>query len=99
DIQEYIDNCEFVIADITYDRPNCYVEIGYALAKGKHVIGFYQKEYVDEKIRKSKRESRIPFDLNTYKFQEYPRGNVEILKERLEARIGAVRTMKSSRIP
>ena len=28
DIFDYIDSCEFVIADITFERPSCYIEIG-----------------------------------------------------------------------
>lgn len=90
DIQEYIDSCAFVVADITYDRPNCYVEIGYALARGKHVIGFMQKEYFERKPL-CKGESMIPFDLLTYKIQEYPMGDTKHIRNCLGKRIETVK--------
>ena len=80
DIFNYIDECAFVIADITYDRPNCYVEIGYALARGKHVIGYMQKEYFDKKAKEIG-GSKIPFDLFPINFFEYSNHNLDDLKK------------------
>lgn len=83
DIFNYLDKCDFVIADITYDRPNCYVEIGYALAKGKHVLGFKQKEWSESK----KPGNSIPFDLFPIRFLDYAKGNSDDLEEKLRERI------------
>ncbi len=90
DIFNYIDECAFIIADITYDRPNCYVEIGYALARGKHVIGYMQKEYFDEKAKETG-GSKIPFDLFPIKFFEYSKHNLDDLKKSLEERVGVIK--------
>lgn len=95
DIFEYLDTCEFVVADISYDRPNCYVEIGYALARGKHVVGFMQKEYFNNK-RLEPGQSKIPFDLFPIRFQEYPKGDAKKLRELLEKRIGVVKKRRAA---
>ncbi len=93
DIFDYIDSCAFVIADITYNRPNCYVEIGYALARGKHIIGFMQKEYFDNRVTKPG-QSRIPFDLTGIKFQEYSIGDTQTVRTCLETRLGVVKNRR-----
>lgn len=38
DIWERIDYSKIIICDFTFQRPNCFIEYGYALAKGKHII-------------------------------------------------------------
>ena len=37
-IYEYIEKAEVIIADLSYERPNCYFELGYAKALGKDMI-------------------------------------------------------------
>lgn len=38
EIHRRIDNSLFVIADVSFERPNCYYEIGYANGRGKYVF-------------------------------------------------------------
>lgn len=38
DIWERIDYSKIILCDFTFLRPNCFIEYGYALAKGKHII-------------------------------------------------------------
>ena len=35
---ESIKKAEIIVADLTYERPNCYFELGYAMALGKDII-------------------------------------------------------------
>ena len=61
DIYDYIDNCKFIITDLTHHRPNCYYELGYARAKGKQII-----LCIEESQRKE-----IPFDVTPLRYTPY----------------------------
>lgn len=37
-IFEHIKKAELIVADLSYERPNCYFELGYAIALGKEII-------------------------------------------------------------
>lgn len=64
EIWENIENCKLIICDLTHKRPNCFIEYGYALAKGKQII-----LCVEESEGKSKnRLMKVPFDTQTQKY-------------------------------
>ena len=59
-IKDEIDKAQFLIADLTDERPSCYFEAGYGEAKGKHII------YVasENSVLDPKRETKIHFDIH-----------------------------------
>jgi hypothetical protein len=58
-ITDGIDNALFVIADLTEDKPNCYFEAGYAVAKEKIIIF--------QRLNAPKYEPKFHFDIQDYK--------------------------------
>jgi hypothetical protein len=73
-----IKSCEFLIADLSLERPNVYYEIGYAHALNKRPILFRKKE------------TKLHFDLSVHNVPEY-RNITELrglLNKRLEAILG-----------
>ena len=75
-ILDEIEASEFLIADLTYERPNVYYEIGHAHARNKRVI----------LVRK--KGTRVHFDVAHRNCPEY--GNTTELRARLRKRLEAM---------
>jgi nucleoside 2-deoxyribosyltransferase len=75
-VLEEIETNEFLIADLTYERPNVHYEIGYAHARNKRVILY------------CKSGTKVYFDVAHRNCPTY--GNITDLKEQLRRRLGVV---------
>jgi hypothetical protein len=59
-IKDEIGRAQFLVADLTDERPSCYFEAGYGEAKGKHVIYVASENSVID----PKRQTKIHFDIH-----------------------------------
>ncbi len=75
-IMESIDSAQFVIADLTHERPNVYYEIGYTHGVNKRVI-FTARE-----------GTMLHFDIKDFAVVFYP--NITTLKNKLDSKIKAI---------
>ena len=59
-IKDEIEKAQFLVADLTDERPSCYFEAGYGEAKGRHII------YVasDNSVIDPKHPTKIHFDIH-----------------------------------
>jgi hypothetical protein len=72
-VLEEIETSEFLIADLTDERPNVYYEVGHAHARGKRVILYH------------KARTKVHFDVAHHNCPEYV--NVTDLKQQLRRRM------------
>lgn len=92
-IKEEIERAQFVIADLTEERPSCYFEVGYAEALRKPVIYVASKESVVNPKTPTKIHFDIHRNINTFvnhkQLREKLDESIKKNRKRLFARQGA----------
>lgn len=86
-ILEKIESCKLVIADVTHERPNCYYELGYAVALGKPYIITARADHDPRRPGRSKEDLKVHFDLDSHKITYWNTGAMAELKQELINRI------------
>lgn len=68
EIISLIENAEIIIADLTNERPNCYLEIGYAMGLDKYnnLIFTAREDHNLDSVNHKKGGPKIHFDLSGY---------------------------------
>lgn len=62
-----IDNCAFMIADLTEERPSVYVEAGYAIGKGKKVFFCAKEDHNPDFSGWKAGDPKVHFDIRNYR--------------------------------
>lgn len=75
------------IADMTYETPNCYYEVGYAHAKGTRVIFCARADHDPRRAGRQQSDPRIHFDLDSHRFSFWQPGEWSRLRKDLRHRI------------
>jgi len=89
EIVEFIDESEILVADLTNERPNCYLEVGYAIGVGKHtnLILTAREDHDPESPSHRPGGPRIHFDLAGYDILLWSPERLPVFCSELEKRI------------
>ena len=88
-INEDIVDASLIIGDITFARPNCYYEVGYAYGKGKNsnLILCCREDHNSDSPNFKPGEYKVHFDLQTYYILWWDENNLEEFRTKLAAKI------------
>jgi hypothetical protein len=89
EIISFLEESEILIADLTNERPNCYLEVGYALGLGKstNLILTAREDHDPESPRHRVGGPRIHFDLAGYDILFWRADRLAAFRQELEKRI------------
>jgi hypothetical protein len=89
EIVNFIEDSDIIIADLTNERPNCYLEIGYAMGldKFRNLILTAREDHNQESPNHKKGGPKIHFDLSGYDILFWDPTKLKGFKEELEKRI------------
>jgi hypothetical protein len=89
EIIEYIEKAEIIIADLTNERPNCYLEVGYAMGldKYKNLIFTVREDHYSESPNYKKGGPKIHFDVTGYDILFWNNNNMDDFKSKLTDKI------------
>lgn len=89
EIVGFIESSDIIIADLTNERPNCYLEVGYAMGldKFRNLILTVREDHNSDSPNYKKGGPKIHFDLSGYDILSWEQNNLIKFKEELERRI------------
>lgn len=89
EIVGFIEESDIIIADLTNERPNCYLEIGYAMGldKFKNLILTAREDHNQDSPNYIKNGPKVHFDLSGYDILFWDPKNPEKFQSELESRI------------
>ena len=89
EIITFIEQSEIIIADLTNERPNCYLEIGYSMGidKFRNLILTVREDHNPESPSYIRGGPKIHFDLSGYDILFWNPGQFEDFRNELEKRI------------
>ena len=95
EIVRFIQNSDLIIADLTNERPNCYLEVGYAMGldKFQNLILTAREDHNSDSPNYIKNGPKIHFDLSGYDILFWNPKKLGEFRDELEKRIK--RTQKS----
>ena len=89
EITEYIESADIIVADITNERPNCYLEIGYAMGLDKYenLIFTVREDHYPESKNYVKGGPKIHFDVSGYDILFWNTAELDDFKTKLTDKI------------
>lgn len=89
EIVAFIDAATVIVADLTNERPNCYLEVGYAMGLGKfrNLVLTAREDLLPTSPNYRPDGQRVHFDLAGYEIIDWSPSNLDDFGVRLEAAI------------
>lgn len=89
EIVGFIRSSEIIVADLTNERPNCYLEVGYAMGldKFRNIILTAREDHNQNSPNYKKGDPRIHFDLSGYDILYWNPNDPKAFREELEKRV------------
>lgn len=89
EIMDGIENAEIVVADLTNERPNCYLEVGFVLGLGRSasLVLTTRQDHLPGHTDFRSDGPRVHFDLAGYDILAWDPGNTDRFREELKRRI------------
>jgi len=101
EIVGFIESSDIIVADLTSERPNCYLEVGYAMGldKFRNLILTAREDHNQDSPNYKKGGPKIHFDLSGYDILFGEPNNLNEFKEELEKRVRRRLTTLASHMP
>jgi hypothetical protein len=103
-IQSHIETSNLILADLTFERPNCYFEVGYAMgaAKKDRLILACEETYNSDHPKFKATMGKVHFDLRSYNIvwwseKDFKKARKD-LKQRIAAREYTIREYESKAV-
>jgi len=95
EIIAFIEESEILVADLTNERPNCYLEVGYALGVGKftNLVLTAREDHDPESPRHRPGGPKVHFDLAGYDILFWHPERLDAFRRELEKRIARRRLL------
>lgn len=90
EIVDYLESSDIIVADLTNERPNCYLEVGYAMGLGRHrnLILTVRADHLPGNPGHVAGGPRVHFDLAGYDLLLWSPGDLDGFRSELTKRIG-----------
>jgi len=95
---DFIQSSDFIIADLTNERPNCYLEVGYAMGLDKfsNLLLIAKEDHYERSPNYKQDGPRIHFDLSGYDILFWDPKNLETFQSELIRKIKRRRLITTS---
>jgi len=89
EIVDFIESADIIVADLTNERPNCYLEIGYAMGidKFRNLILIAREDHHPDSLNYRRGGPKIHFDLSGYDILFWDPHDLPTFRSELESRI------------
>jgi len=89
EIIAFIESADIIVADLTNERPNCYLEVGYALGAGRssHVVLTAREDHNPDSPYHRPGGPKVHFDLAGYDILFWAQDNLNGFRDELVKRV------------